>query len=88
MPSSRHRNRFLLSVAFFFFLEKFKKQDEQSPWEPVAEVQKARKGLLLTDNSSDLVCQCIKGVMPVCCFFVCDAVFRCTLEKLTYLCCL
>lgn len=40
------------------------------------------KALLLPDNSLDLVCQCIKVMMHVRSLFVCDALFRCTLEKL------
>lgn len=44
------------------------------------------KGLLLFDNSPEVVCQCIKVMMHVCLLFMCDTLFRYTLEKLTYLC--
>lgn len=45
-----------------------------------------QKGSLLSDNSLDVVCQCIRVVMHVCCLFMRDAVFGYTLEKVTTLC--
>lgn len=42
------------------------------------------KGLLLCDNSQDLVCQCIKVMMQVSSLFDTFEVY--TLEKQTYLC--
>lgn len=70
------------SLALF---KKFKKQDEQSLWERAAELWKVKRvHCYLT--SLDVVCQCIRVVMHVCCLFMRDAVFGYTLEKLTTLC--
>lgn len=44
------------------------------------------KGLLLSDNSPEVVCQRIKVMMHGCLLIMCDTVFRYTLEKLTHLC--